>query len=117
MFTEFFDMHSGGGCKEAPYEYIVIEAAQLEATIIFYNRFGHNPHRISCTCCGNDYYVSEHKEDIVSATKYHREDAIFKRPKDPSLSAFLSQDNVLVICAEDIKPEDRLGTVPEEGYV
>ena len=59
-FTRFMDMHSGGGTKEEPFENIYIQAPEDEAKIIFYNRFGHNPDRVSCTCCGEDYSISEH---------------------------------------------------------
>lgn len=61
MWTEFMDMHSGGGTKEEPYEYIFIEAPREEAIIIFYNRFGHNPERVTCTCCGDDYSITEYE--------------------------------------------------------
>ena len=53
------DMHSGGKCKEEPFEHIYIEAPQEEAELIFFNRYGHNPNRVSCTCCGEDYNISE----------------------------------------------------------
>lgn len=71
MWTRFMDMHSGGGLKEYPYEYIYIEAPEDEAKIIFYNRFGHNPGRVTCTCCGEDYSVSE-EELLEQATAFER---------------------------------------------
>lgn len=70
-WTQFWDMHSGGRTKEAPYEQIYIEAPEDEAKIIFYNRFGHNPSRVSCTCCGDDYSISE-GESIEQVTGYQR---------------------------------------------
>ena len=45
-WTNFHDMYSGGGLKEKPYTYIYIEAPEVEARTIFYNRFGHNPDRV-----------------------------------------------------------------------
>ena len=48
-WTLFWDMASGGDTKEEPYENIYIEAPEEEAKVIFYNRFGHNPERVSCT--------------------------------------------------------------------
>jgi len=51
------DMHSGGDLKEK-WQYIYIEAPEEEAKVIFYNRFGHNPNRVTCTCCGKDYSIS-----------------------------------------------------------
>jgi len=71
MWTRFMDMHSGGGTKEAPYEYIFIEASEEEAKVIFYNKFGHNPERVTCTCCGDDYSI-EDGEELSQLTGYDR---------------------------------------------
>lgn len=80
VWTRFMDMHSGGGTKEPPYEYIYIEAPENEAKVIFYNRFGHNPERVSCTCCGDDYSISEEKS-LEQATAYERNcDSSYFRP-------------------------------------
>jgi len=70
MWTRFMDMHSGGGQKEK-FAYIYIEAPRQEAEVIFQNRFGHNPNRVTCTCCGEDYSISEH-ETLEEATGYDR---------------------------------------------
>ena len=70
MWTQFWDMRSGGGKKEK-WEMIYIEAPAEEAKIIFYNRFGHSPDRVTCTCCGADYSIDEH-EDFAQLTGYHR---------------------------------------------
>lgn len=69
-WTSFHDMNSGGGKKE-PYRMIFIEAEIDEAKIIFYNRFGHNPERVTCTCCGDDYSIGE-EESLSQATAFHR---------------------------------------------
>ncbi len=69
-WTHFYDMHSGGGSKEE-WEHIFIEAPEKEAKIIFFNRFGHNANRVSCTCCGNDYSISEH-DSLEQATAFER---------------------------------------------
>lgn len=71
MWTQFMDMHSGGKTKVEPYEYIYIEAPEKEAKVIFYNRFGRNPERVTCTCCGDDYSIDE-GEDLAWMTGYHR---------------------------------------------
>ncbi len=68
-WTTFMDMHSGGRLK-ASHQWIVIEAPQALAELVFYNRFGHNPNRITCTCCGEDYSVSEH-ENSRDGIRYH----------------------------------------------
>jgi len=69
--TRFMDMHSGGGCKEPPYNKIYIEAPEQEAMVIFQNRFGHNPNRVTCTCCGEDYSIDESKS-FAQASGYDR---------------------------------------------
>lgn len=128
MWTQFWDMHSGGSLKEK-WAKIYIEAPEKEAMIIFYNRFGHNPYRISCTCCGEDYSISE-EEDLAQITGYHRgcayenksgylERASQKRSWASyiTLEDYIKSDDVLVIFKEDIKDSERIGEVPREEYV
>jgi hypothetical protein len=117
MFTRFMDMHSGGGTKEPPYEYIYIEAPEAEAKVIFYNRFGHNPERVTCTCCGEDYSIDSY-ETLEDATAYDC------RPpwgavdcRAVSLEDYLARKDVLVIRASEITDADREGSVPAQGYV
>lgn len=77
--TRFMDMNSGGGQKEK-WSYIYIEAPEEEAIRIFYGRFGHNPSRVTCTCCGDDYSISE-AETMEQATAYERGCAyVYRRP-------------------------------------
>lgn len=71
MWTHFWDMHSGGSVKEAPYAHIYIEAPEAEAKVIFYNRFGHNAERVTCTCCGEDYSIMEYAS-LADATAFQR---------------------------------------------
>jgi len=128
MWTEFMDMNSGGGRKEK-WSYIYIEAPEDEAKVIFYNRFGHNPERVTCTCCGDDYSITEY-EDLRRATAYQRgckcgKDGYIEEPDrkyDPnkqliSLEDYIKQDMSLVVDRDSIKPEERKGDVPSEGYV
>lgn len=70
-YTRFMDMHSGGGLKEEPYDKIFIEAPEEEAKVVFYNRFGHNPERVTCTCCGEDYSMTE-GESLAELSAYDR---------------------------------------------
>lgn len=160
------DMHSGGSLKEKQ-QYIFIEAPENEAKVIFYNRFGHNPERVSCTCCGEDYSISEY-DSLEQATAYYRHceyayinkksgkripgaqgfisgkgvkrgyegryveeqrQSNLKIRKDCNtpekdkwgvyipLSKFIKQKDVLVIHAENIRPKERTGEVPRQGYV
>lgn len=130
-WTQFWDMHSGGGTKEASYERIYIEAPEEEAKVIFYNRFGHNPDRVSCTCCGSDYSISEYPT-LEQATAYHRgcdwdnaTDGYVERQSQRAaftgdyrtLDEYRQAPDVLIIPASEIKPEERVGEVPEQGYV
>jgi hypothetical protein len=126
-WTQFWDMHSGGGLKE-PWARIYIQAPEAEARVIFYNRFGHSPDRVSCTCCGEDYSVDQ-AESLSRATAYHRnckwskeangyvEQADADYESYLTLAAYMASDDVLVIPASEIKPDERKGDVPRQGYV
>jgi hypothetical protein len=105
MWTQFWDMNSGGGQKEE-WDRIYIEAScEQEAEIIFSRRFGHNPNRVTCHCCGSDYAISS-DESLENLTAYHRE-----RGAVP-LADYQKQSDVLFIHAADVKPEERIGEVP-----
>jgi hypothetical protein len=129
-WTQFMDMYSGGGTKEKPYEMIYIEAPKSEAKVIFYNKFGHNPERVSCICCGGDYLISE-SVSLEQASAYQRNCRYDVNAKcyveEPGVKygdgelvtifEYLKRKDVLVIYAKDIKEFERVGEVPEEGYV
>ena len=128
--TLFQDMHSGGRCKEEPFEHIYIEAPEAEAKVIFYNKFGHNPDRVTCTCCGNDYSIGEY-ESLAQATAYERNCEYDKKRKcwverkrtsfgngeHMTVAKYLKRKDVLLILHDDILPEWRVGEVPQQGYV
>ena len=127
-WTLFWDMHSGGGTKEAPYEKIYIEANEEEAKVIFYNRFGHNPERVTCTCCGEDYSIDE-SDTLNQASGYHRNCAWDEKTKGyidapnkyndtyTTIEDYEKQKDVLIIRKSEIKDSERQGDVPSEGYV
>lgn len=151
MWTHFYDMCSGGYQKEK-FEHCYIEAPIEEAKVIFFNRFGHNPERVTCTCCGDDYSISQ-AEDLLQITGYergcmyayfkdgkqipqfegwvtgkgHAEGVTSKYIEEPdpershreyvTVDEFLKRDDICVIFAQDIKPEDCKGDMPEQGYV
>lgn len=101
-WTKFWDMHSGGG-KEEDHNIIVIEAPQEEAELIFFNKFGHDPNCVTCTCCGPDYSISEY-DSLEEAVAYHKE-------------CGHGSDSILVVPASVIHPEWREGKVRRQGYV
>lgn len=129
-WTRFWDMHSGGGCKEHPFEKIYIEAPEEEAKRIFFGKFGHNPERVSCTCCGEDYSFYEY-DSLEEASAFHRGAPYGSGGHKPDLTAthslrgervipldeYTKNPDVCVIRADDILPEWRTCEVPEEGYV
>jgi len=127
-WTKFWDMHSGGGQKEN-WSIIYIEVPEEEAIVIFYNRFGHNPNRVTCTCCGPDYSISEYPT-LEEASGFHRgchydnesQKYVEKLDKDgyhpyKTLKEYSQEEEVLIIYAKDIRPDEKEGDVPEEGYV
>jgi hypothetical protein len=70
-YTQFMDMHSGGGLK-LQWQYIYIESdSQEQGITIFENMFGRDPSNVTCYCCGKDYSVT-FSEDIAQATAYER---------------------------------------------
>lgn len=118
-WTHFWDMHSGGGTKET-YDQIFIEAPEDEAVSVFYSKFGHSPNRVSCTCCGEDYSISEY-ESLEAATAYHRNDydgaQRYGYRKVETLEDYLSSGQALVISNDNIEDYERNTYVPKEGYV
>jgi hypothetical protein len=132
MWVLFWDMHSGGGQKEKWAKLYIEAESEDEAKVIFYNRFGHNPERVTCTCCGGDYSISS-AETLEQASGYHRgcnwasdkskkgggsyEEKPGKHEKYQTIAEYKKGKDVKVILAMDVKPEERTGDVPEQGYV
>jgi hypothetical protein len=118
-WTRFMDMSSGGSHKEDQ-QYIYIQAPQQLAEIIFYNRFGHNPNRVSCACCGPDYSIDD-AESLELACAYNRgcdsnSDGYILDTAKTSLSEYVADADVLIIEAFEIKDSEKIGEVPDEGY-
>lgn len=127
-YTQFYDMSSGGSQKE-DWSRIYINASEEEAKVIFYNRFGHSPDRVTCNCCGEDYSITE-SLSLEQSTGYHRGCAtdddgqyIEKQSKSAwcekykTVSEYAKEKAVLIISHEEINDSDRIGEVPVEGYV
>lgn len=70
MWTQFWDMNSGGG-KKLKWSYIYIEAPKEQAITIFKEMFRRNPYNVTCECCGSDYCVDEYPT-LEAATEFHR---------------------------------------------
>jgi hypothetical protein len=129
VWTQFMDMHSGGGTKESPYQYIYIEAPENQATSVFYSRFGHDPNNVTCSCCGEDYSITQ-SDSLREATAYERgcgyegneyiESArIFGSYTYTytTLEQYLLQDDILVIPADEIEKHERDAEVHRSGWV
>ena len=127
-WTRFMDMNSGGGLKEKQ-QYIYIQAPIHEANLIFYNRFNHNPERVTCTCCGEDYSISE-APTLEESTAYERsckwngkkyieepDDASWKVGRYLTIEQYCKREDVLVIRSDEIKDSERTGELPSQGYV
>lgn len=128
MWTQFWDMHSGGGQK-LDWARIYIEADQQEAISVFYSRFGRNPDRVTCTCCGPDYSIST-SETLEQVSGYHRNcktkdnkyieevaDDFRSRKGYMTVEQYSALPEVKIIRASEIKDDERKHDVPEEGYV
>jgi len=123
MWTQFWDMHSGGRQKEK-WSKIYIEAPEEVAQVIFFNRFGHSPERVTCACCGEDYSISEY-ETLEQASAYHRgceyeaDGNTVKEsgPRHRTVEQYIAEGDALVIRASEIDDEERVGEVPVQGYV
>ena len=61
MWTKFFDMSSGGS-EKTDWTVIYIELPEDKAVEYFEDRFGRNPHNVTCDCCGSDFSVYEVSE-------------------------------------------------------
>ena len=106
-WTRFMDMHSGG-VRKLNWEYIYIQAPKAKAKVVFYNRFNRNPDRVTCTCCGCDFRVAE-SPTLRQATSCNRGGSF-------TLAHYIQQKDILIIPASQIKPEERKGQIPDEGY-
>lgn len=58
IWTRFHD-HNTGGTMKTTYREIYIRAPVREAKVIFYDVIGHDPEKISCECCGEDFTIDE----------------------------------------------------------
>lgn len=127
MWTRFMDMRSGGRLKE-DFQYLYVELPEDQAKVFFYNRFGHNPERVTCTCCGDDYSISS-DDSLEQLTGFDRGcewNEKTKKYEEMPCEEFSWNDYVTlddfkktanIIYKDEIKPEELVGDVPDQGYV
>ena len=108
VWTQFWDMNSGGGLKHPPYRQIYIGAPEEEAIRIFKDHFLDDPQDIACECCGQNYSITE-SEDLQQATGYQRgcdwsprREGYIEEPRSPTsplvpLEEYVQQEDVLII--------------------
>ena len=81
MWTEFFDMSSGGSRKIKDYGLIYIELPYDEAVTYFIEKFGRYPHNITCDCCGEDFSVSSEELLEDFGIPYSKKILVIKKEK------------------------------------
>lgn len=111
-WTRFVDMFSGGGCKEPPYEFIYIEANQEKAVALFNAHFGHDPYRVTCDCCGEDYSARS-DNSLAQLSAYdrgcdHDGKKWLEKPRDmaharyKTLADYKQNKNVLILSKKEL---------------
>jgi hypothetical protein len=95
MWTQFWDMCSGGGTK-TDYSQIFIEADEDEAKQIFVECFGIDPENTTCDCCGPDFAI--HSGTLEELTEYFCETKYYCEKQ--SVEEFLKRTDVCVIYAD-----------------
>ncbi len=92
-WTRFMDMHSGGDNKIEDLEYIYLEMSRKDAERVFEELFGQDPYEIACSCCGQNFSVSEYSS-LEEATRYER--------GTKTVEAYCAEDYVRVIYAKEL---------------
>ena len=102
MWTRFWDMRSGGS-RKLDWDYIFIETNKStpEALQIFKNAFGRDTYHVTCSCCGDDYSVTDY-DTLERATEYLRED------KNQTMEQFLNREDVKVLYAQNDDKENTM---------
>lgn len=111
MWTLFWDMHSGGDLK-LNWSKIYVELPRDRAIEYFKTRFGRDPYNVTCSCCGEDYSISE-EDTLEQVSGYHRNCAYdvntdkYVESSDDScyfipLDDYRKLEDVLIISWEDM---------------
>lgn len=126
MWTQFWDMHSGGPAKlhrvgtevsaRGGWGYnldaieigrVYIEAPESRAIAEFIRRWGMDPREAACPTCGSNYSISEYPT-LEEASEYERRDAYSVPPalrhgEGIPLSAYVEFPEVVVIFAHELQ--------------
>lgn len=102
MWTQFFDMHSGGG-RKLEWDNIFIEASKEAAIMIFTNLFDHDPYNVTCDCCGDDYSIIEY-DTLTEATSYERARKLAGQDRI-SLPEYIKSGRAHFVFKKDLKKE------------
>lgn len=129
---------NSGGDQKLQWERIFIEAPYDEAVRVFYAKFGRHPENVTCSCCGSDYSIDE-SESLELATAYARncrylspsptQSGRYFEEGEPipagwtehsipwgtykTVEEFSVQDDIKIVYAKDISPEERAALLPE----
>ena len=83
--------------------------------MLFKQLFGRDPNYETCSCCGNDYSISE-SDTLEEASKYHREDDYRLKGKKLTVEEYITKDNVLVVHTEIVMVPTEV-VVDKEGIL
>lgn len=110
LVTSFWDMHTRGYSK-TDFDLWIIEAAEDEARSVFYARTGRNPDAVSCTCCGQDFCVTEEQNDDETFSTADEVRDLHVQKKYHKL------EEICIIRHHEIEDEDRHLDIPVQGFV
>ena len=82
-WTEFSDKWAGG-CAKEPWDHIFIQAKPTEACRVFEAVFEHSPRAISCSCCGEEYFIGQATDVVYEVSLFIKAADILSEWKAPS---------------------------------
>lgn len=115
-WTHFMDMHSGGRAKDK-FEHCYIQANKKMAIKIFRIKFGHDPEKVACSCCGENYSIHE-GESLSQLSAFYRnckwtKSGHIEKPEYPGkrvipINEYCVSDGVKVISDSEITLEEKI---------
>lgn len=67
-WTLYFD-YASGGYRKTEYSTILIEGSESNASKVFKDRFKISPYGMACSCCGEDFNITEY-DSLEDAMKH-----------------------------------------------